>query len=257
MAAMVSYYLKPRRRLWLPDGIESLVEITAPKVVEDVQRTKDFNQAEAEQRLSYLANIVDTQGWAIRHVAGQDANTSMIGDVYNDAQATEDLMDNTGSVAQGFENMIAEADEKRRQDIIARMHAPQQTVQAPAPLPPQSAPTPTPQPQPAAVATPPVIPQPVAPTPAQDSSINDVHFNPYPTIHQSVIQPLNTADQTVPNATDTTSATDTPESTSETAVSPDIMNLVNNSDLSVETIAREAHRIQDKGDGGEVVISLR
>lgn len=254
MAAMVSYYLKPRKRFWLPDGIESLVEITAPKVAEDVRRTKDFDQQEAEQRLSYLANIVDTGGWAIRHVAGQDAGTSMIGDVYNAAQAAEDQMDESGSVAQSFENMIAEADERRRQEIIERMHttaaAPAQPIaQAPVAIAPQTT-------------TPQTAPQ---PAPVQDPSLNDIHFNPYPTIHQSVIQPLTTSDQTVQTAmpaqqttvTDSAATSDTPESTSETAVSPDIMSLVNNSDLSIETIAREAHRIQDKDEGEEVIISLR
>src|SRR6478735_1446223 len=54
MAAMVSFYLKPHRRLWDPEGIESVIEISAPKVVE-VQRTKDLSQTEAAQRLSYLA----------------------------------------------------------------------------------------------------------------------------------------------------------------------------------------------------------
>ena len=34
MAAIVSFYLKPRRRLWVPDGIQSMVEITAPKTTE-------------------------------------------------------------------------------------------------------------------------------------------------------------------------------------------------------------------------------
>src|SRR6186997_950947 len=30
LAAIVSYYLKPHRRLWVADGVQSLVEITAP-----------------------------------------------------------------------------------------------------------------------------------------------------------------------------------------------------------------------------------
>lgn len=46
---------------------------------------------------------------------------------------------------------------------------------------------------------------------------------------------------------------------SANTVSPDIINLANNADLSIETIAREANRIQSKNidDGEEVVISLR
>lgn len=242
LAAIVSFYLKPRRRLWVPDGLESLIEIIAPKVEEEVRRTKDFNQTEAVQRLSYLADIVDTEGWAIRHATASQSgmlNTSMISDVYNDAQNTPDQLDETGSVAQSFENMIEEADEKRRQDIINNMRNPQSFSQPQAP----------------------VTPTPSASQPAADE---DIHFNPYPTIHQSVIQPLGADDQVVsdtpqPQAASTDDATtDTADkSTSETTVSPDIMKLVSNSDLSIETIAREAHRIKDKDEGEEVVISLR
>ena len=46
-------------------------------------------------------------------------------------------------------------------------------------------------------------------------------------------------------------------STSEKPISPDIINLANNSDLSIETIQREADRIRKKEeDDGEVFISL-
>ena len=49
--------------------------------------------------------------------------------------------------------------------------------------------------------------------------------------------------------------------TSEMPPSPDIINLANNPDLSIETIAREANRIHQKeaklDEEEEVVISLR
>src|SRR5690349_1698957 len=51
LAAVVSFYLKPRKRLWQPDGIQSLVEITAPKVVE-IKRAKDLSEAEEIGRAS-------------------------------------------------------------------------------------------------------------------------------------------------------------------------------------------------------------
>ena len=38
-------------------------------------------------------------------------------------------------------------------------------------------------------------------------------------------------------------------------VSPDIMRLASNNDLSISAIAHEAHRLQE-GDEGEVVITL-
>jgi hypothetical protein len=49
--------------------------------------------------------------------------------------------------------------------------------------------------------------------------------------------------------------------TSEKPISPDIINLANNPDLSIQTIAHEASRIHQKEEEGlpddEVVISLR
>jgi hypothetical protein len=52
---------------------------------------------------------------------------------------------------------------------------------------------------------------------------------------------------------------ETPPTTSDKPPSADIINLANNSDLSIETIAREAHRIHEKESSmsEEVVISLR
>ena len=135
LAAVVSFYLKPRKRLWQPDGIQSLVEITAPKVIE-VQRAKDLSQMEAQQRLSYLADIVDTGGWAVRGVGMQTPNSAMQNDAYYAAQQTEDVLDAQGGVAQSFDSMISEADNRRRQEVVERMHqpapaAPVQTITPP------------------------------------------------------------------------------------------------------------------------------
>ena len=261
LGALVSYYLKPRRRTWEPDGIESLIEITAPKVVE-IQRTKDITETEAERRLSYLADIADTQGWAVRHTA-QPVNNSMVSDAYFEAQQTEDVLDVNGGVSQSLGAMINQADERRKQTMMARM---QQATQTPAPQ----------QPQPTYV---PPVADPYAslaqrasnPQPSQPQ-YNDpsVQFNPYPNaIHQSVIQPLEQESQLpAPPVTQSIStpapvvqAEPTAEvapATSEKAIPPDIINLASNTDLSIETIQREANRIQHKADedSGEVFISL-
>lgn len=260
LGALVSYYLKPRRRTWEPDGIESLVEITAPQVIE-VQRTKDITETEAERRLSYLADIADTQGWAVRHTA-QPVNNSMISDAYFEAQQTEDVLDVNGGVSQSLGAMIDQADERRKQDMMARM---QQASQVP---------TQQSQAQPQPVYVPPVADpyaslaqRTPAPQPAQPR-YNDpnVQYNPYPNaIHQSVIQPLEQASQlpqepaaplveTPPPQT----STEVPPATSEKTIPPDIINLASNTDLSIETIQREANRIQHKADedSGEVFISL-
>ncbi|HZJ34881.1 MAG TPA: hypothetical protein VFD55_02630, partial [Candidatus Angelobacter sp.] len=72
-----------------------------------------------------------------------------------------------------------------------------------------------------------------------------LEVNPYPDIQQSVIEPI----KPVPKPSTTTS---------EKAAPAGIINLANNADFSIETIAREANRLHEKQDlTEEVVISLR
>lgn len=263
LAAMVSFYLKPRKRLWDPDGIESLIEITVPKVVEQ-RRTKDLSQSDAQQRFGYLAEIVDSQGWAIRGQQGgvQAPNSAMNTDAYYAAQQAEDILDSNYGVAQSLDYMISKSDDRRRQEMIERMRA----------IPDE------PEPEEAATATPPVIAADTtdtssattdtttttatptddtqtdatndtgvkpAPSPfnffASQNTMTTDDSSPYPAnMQQKVIQPLDAAN------------------TSGKVVSADIMNLANDADLSIETIAHEANRINKRNDAsGEVVVSLR
>lgn len=90
LAAVISFITKPKRRLWQPDGIESLIEVIAPKV-DERQYGKGYNQEEVQRRLSYLANLVDSHGWSVRGVA--DPNSSMRDDLYNEALAANDMLD--------------------------------------------------------------------------------------------------------------------------------------------------------------------
>lgn len=271
MAAMVSFFLKPRQRLWDPEGIETLIEITAPKTIE-YSRTKDLSQNEAEQRLSYLANIVDSQGWAIRGMgATATAGTAMNSDVYLEAQGATDILDTNTSVAQTFDQMMQQSTERMHEEARQRMM--QATMPAPQPVTqPQAIPNPFVSPQPQAQP----LTQPVQADP------QGLQYNPYPTFHQSVIQPLNDsahqASSDIPNPAATVVAaapadgvgvstdssanpTTSQANTSDTELSAGIMNLVNNPDFSIETIAREANRLKNKAhheqDPDEVVISLR
>jgi len=76
-----------------------------------------------------------------------------------------------------------------------------------------------------------------------------LEYNPYPTIQQSMIQPMGQKRKAPPEP---------PENTSEKELPADIINLASNTDLSIATIAREANRIQERYDlNQEVVIQLR
>ncbi|TWP24153.1 PrgI family protein [TM7 phylum sp. oral taxon 349] len=238
IAAIVSFYLKPRKRIWVPDGRESLIQITVPKV-EEVNRTKDLAQEEVRQRFSYLADIADTGGWSIRHVTPQpqaQVNSAMEPDQYFAAQQTEDLLGDDGSIAHNFDTLISDADVARRQYMVEQMRQ---------------------------AATPPTGQQTIPPQPQNQSSIPP-HYSPYPTIHQSVVQPLGNQTagvQPAPTTQQTPSAptTPTPAATSAEPVSDDIIGLANNSSLSIQTIQQEANRIRQKeqeADSGEVFISL-
>jgi PrgI family protein len=233
LAAVVSFYLKPRKRLWRPDGIQSLVEITVPKVVETT-RTKDLSRSEAEQRLSYLAGIVDTEGWAVRGV-GIPASTStpMQSDAYFSAQQAEDILDESTNVAKSFDTMIDKSDTKRRQELVSRIQN-TPTINVPD----RTTPTPPTSTAPSVLSNP------------STSKSDNVNFNPYPTsMHQHVVAPL-----------DEDESKDTSTDTSKTSVSPDIIDLANNPELSIQTIAHEAERIHKKEQGlprDEVVIPLR
>lgn len=262
LAAMVSFYFKPHKRLWDPDGIESLIEVTAPKTVE-VQRTKDFSQDEAQRRLSYLSEIVDSGGWAIRGVNGvQLPNSPMTSDAYFAAQQTEDILDEDNKITQTFDSKLEQSNAARHDamtkvvagqptDYFNMPPAPSQTKVIPAPLPETfktddtiSKPTP-------------------APVVAADEPIK-VDFNPYPDIQQSVIQPLadkedNEDSESSRKAKPPIEKTSTDKTdTSDKPLPADIINLATNDNLSIATIAREANRIHEKLDmQEEVVISLR
>lgn len=234
MAAILSFYLKPRKRLWDPDGIDSLIEITAPKVIE-YSRVKDLDQQEAERRLSYLAEIVDSQGWAVRGVGVQAPNIAVNNNIYMEAQQVKDIQDADNQTSQTLKFKLDQSNAQHHQEMFDVMnrrtsadnfiHRPQPQIQT-------------------QVQT---QPEPVYQTP--DIPI----FNPYPnSIHQSVINPIsNQQVQYQPNIKPLTPS----QNASVNTVPADIIDLANNTDLSIEAIAREASRIKKKQD--EVFISLR
>lgn len=265
LAAIVSFYLKPRRRMWSPDGTQAFVEITVPNVVE-VQRVKDISESEAEQRLSYLASIVDSRGWAVRGVQSQSPTSpgSMTDGAYFEAQAAPDMLDESVGIGQQFDTRLDQADAKRHQEMLDRVRNQSAAVTADVVPPPSGVAQPVmptyPVPDPYAdlsALSPAVMLQTPQPDPsATDEPDVDLKFNPYPNMHQSVVTPMGAAPEPVP-----VQPVPQPEQQKpiEKPLSPDIINLANNPDLSVETIAREANRIHEKEklSEDEVVISLR
>lgn len=235
LTAVIRFFLKPRRRLWQPEGSIGLVTIVAPRVPE-VQLTKSVGGSAAAAQLGYLAQVVDTQGWATRGVVAPTASMNDI--AYAEAQQAEDILDENTDVSRTFDNMIGKASDSHKQSVIQRFQqAAHQSAAEPAPD--ATAPAPqAPAPQPAPAAT--------------DDTDLDIDYDPYPDMRQHVLQPIDDTPAAQPQPAPVPTQQDT---TSREEVSPDIMRLANNNDLSISAIANEAHRLEAK-DNEEVVINL-
>ena len=224
LAALISFYfLKPRKRLWQPDGLEALVEITAPKTAEPIL-TKDITQQEAKARLNYLSDIVESDGWAVRGVGVAQQGVA----AYDDEE--EDVLGQGSASAQRFDQMLDTRDEQGMASLRTNF---QEQMASPPP-----------------------------------EEVPQLHYDPYPPIHQSVVQPTvqTTPQQTTPQSPPTQPLTQpvTPapleqQTTSANTPSPDIIRLANESgDISVASIADQAHRLEKQHGlpDEEVEISL-
>ena len=275
LAAVISFMLKPKKRLWQPDGIEYLVEVTAPKT-EETTRRNSYDQEEVQRRLSYLANLVDSRGWAIRGI--NNPNSSMQADLYNEAQAAFDPLDETGVTAQNITNLINQSDARRRQAMIQTMSAAQQTAtddlqgvsstdnsQSNQSSGSNSSASNT-QPDQTSILddNAPVDQvltadyQPNQQSDIEQSIASSMKAGPYPTMRQSTLIPL---DEIPVQPTAEASAPTAPPQTSLDSVSPAIIDLAkNHSDFSIQTIQRVANEIEQKEKAkkmeDEVVISL-
>lgn len=122
LSAVVSFYfLKSRKRFWIPDGIDSFVTIIPPKDADKVL-TKELDESEATRRLSYLADLVDTHGWAIRG-AGSTPDTAMNKDIYYESQTAEDMFDKQSAKAQDLTKKLDQESDERKEEARAVMQA--------------------------------------------------------------------------------------------------------------------------------------
>ena len=214
LAAVVSYFLRPKKRLWQADGVESPIEITVPKIPE-VQLSKDISPTEAVERLGFLANVIDSEGWSIRGPGSRPPSVAMSGDIYAEASNVVDMFDPQTTLSTNIDNMMDKQDTEHRRLLMEQFRQ-----QASMPLADNAGYL------------------------QQEVPVATSEYNPYPTeINQAVPQPLDPNYQY--------------QNTSEQQVSPAIMNIATNSDLSVETLAREANRVNQGGLEDEVIVSLR
>lgn len=266
LTAVIRFFLKPRQRLWQPEGSLDLVTIVAPRTPE-VQLTKNIGGAAAAAQLGYLAQVVDTQGWATRGVVNPAASMNDI--AYAEAQQAEDVFDENTNVVRTFESMLDKSNDVRKQSVMQKFREAAEQRAKPASVTPEpvvSVSEPVAVIPPIPATTPDTVLATASITSATDEPPVSFNYNPYPSsMHQHVLSPIGAhSPQPAENeqegsSTSATPATQEPRitelsSTSVETVSPDIIRLANNNDLSISALANEAHRLSEKDE--EVVINL-
>ena len=92
LAALISFYTKPSKRFFNPGQRESTVDIIIPKAKE-APLTRDLTSEEASRRLSFLANIVDSEGYSIKGDFPPQAASPVRDDIFHEAANAPDIYD--------------------------------------------------------------------------------------------------------------------------------------------------------------------
>lgn len=219
LTALISYYLKPRTKVWMPGQRETTIKITAPKIVDKI-RTRNISGEEATHRLSFLADIVDTEGYIIKDAI----NKPMREDLVAEANTATDIFETFHF--DNLSNVIDKDETNRHQEVVNKLRLAIEKNNSFTSSP----------------------------------SITTTSTTPLPftlTLTSSTItQPLNPTPSSITVSSPSSVPTSSPPQTSPIPPKPSIIELANNPDFSVETIAKEAKRINRK-DEGEVFVSLR
>ena len=245
LAAIISYYIKPRQRLWTPGQRESTIQITAPKIVED-ERARDITGEEATHRLSFLADIVDTEGYAIK---GGGIN-QISEDLIAEANTMNDIFESNHF--DSLENTIARDENERHAEVIKEM---KETIAKTENLSSEAMEHATiekrfeegkeEEKKPDFNAS--VVVKPEVEKKSEDKPEE-----------KPVEEPTEEKESEMAKIVEKSAEDETEQEqkVEEISAKPSIIELANNEDYSVATIAKEANRLKER-DEGEVFISLR
>ena len=214
LAAIVSFYMKPNKRFWRPGQGETTIQITAPKIVEK-SRTRDISEEEASHRLSFLSNLVDSEGYAIRG----NHNGNFTENFIADTEDVNDFMDDSQN--QNLINLMQKEKVARHAEIINQMKAAINNTEN-------------------------------AIGPATISSHQaTLGSNPFTQNQSTPNQPTPnpfTQNQTTPNQTTPTPSiqnANTLANRNQSILNSNYQNLANNQNFSINTISKEANRYRE------------
>lgn len=214
LAAIVSFYMKPNKRFWRPGQGETTIQITAPKIVEK-SRTRDISEEEASHRLSFLSNLVDSEGYAIRG----NHNGNFTENFIADTEDVNDFMDDSQN--QNLINLMQKEKVARHAEIINQMKAAinnTENAMGPATISSHQATLGS------------------NPFTQNQTTPNQSAPNPF-------IQNQTTSNQTTP--TPSIQSTNTIANRNQSILNSNYQNLANNQNFSINTISKEANRYRE------------
>ncbi|MDB5181249.1 MAG: uncharacterized protein JWP13_12 [Candidatus Saccharibacteria bacterium] len=287
--AKVRFALKPRKRIWDQSGVKDLVTVTAPKNIAG-PKFQDISENEVRSRLKALADTIDSRGWAVKNVpinmytqayvpstSDRLLEPSMMPQEVPNYSVTpsDDIFDIANNpLAQQFETKMTAASAAKYQQLVQQVDHPRQAAAQVADQTTQNywylSQSPSPTQDAASYAAPmAAIPQAATPTAEEEALVqeikrqqdilNNVHVSP----HIRTIQPLSVQEEQArvlaaaqaAQSAPVQATAQNPEPPVTPEPNPAILELANNNDLNVATLAREAqHRNPESTD--EVVVSL-
>jgi hypothetical protein len=136
--AKIRFFIKPRRRIWDQSGVRDLVNITAPKLVENAY-TNGLTQTEVQSRLKALADTIDSRGWVIKNVNANLYDPTRLPSVADsdrlitpgsmpkevsrfDVLASDDMLDELNNpVAQNLDRLVQTSSKTHRDQLIDQL----------------------------------------------------------------------------------------------------------------------------------------
>lgn len=246
LAAIVRFYFKPHKRIWSQDGVMETVKITVPKK-EEHNYTDGLSRYEVKSRLNNLSNLMDSHGWSAKDVRYQPTLVTPQSNYEDDrlmslSQITQTL---DPVDVHDSDDIMDNYSNPVAQQFDSMIQAKQEEVLSDA-----------------------------------LKHMKDPNYNPYPTMHQQVIQPATSQQSSVASQksidANQMNSTTSPQTAvvsqqtqadddqqpitrrqgtgdeGQTAPSPAIIDLAHNDEFSVQTIANQADRLKSLESGDEI-----
>lgn len=112
LAAILSFHIKPKIRLWERDGIISIIQFDN-QIIENIQGAENLSFEETQERLSFLSNVVDSQGLSVQNQLKSPFQDTIL----SESNQITDVQDPYAQVSRNFDDIINKKEESRLQQI--------------------------------------------------------------------------------------------------------------------------------------------